>query len=317
MTTSRDARELGQFIPLHYHYNMLQETARMQGFKDALQYAVPPDAKVLELGGGTGVLSFFAAQKASKVYCVERNPELVATAKRLLALNANGHKVEVIQADAFDYLPPEPVDVVICEMIHVAMLREKQIPVISQFKERYLKKFGGKLPVFVPEACIQAVQPVQQSFVFEDYYAPVILFQNPIATQPSTVELADPAMYQLFSYDGALSDLIQWHGAITIQHDGELNALRFITKNILAIVVGEQRTIDWHSQYLVVPLPAPMAVRAGEVIEVAFSYGAGAGFDALTDSLHVSLRSDETTTGNWFGEQVSAEPRVEFRATAV
>src|SRR3569832_1422537 len=223
MTRHRDA-ELGQFIPLHYHYNMLNDTARMHGFKAAIDHAVHPGARVLELGGGTGVLSYFAAQKASKVWCVERNPELAHTARAILALNRNGHRVEENKADAFDYLPPEPVDVVICEMIHVAMLREKQIPVISAFKQRYLEKFGGPLPRGIPEALIQAVQPVEQSFEFEGYFAPTILFQDPAAMQPKTRELAAPAVYQLLSYEHELPRHCTSNGTIRIAQAGSLNA---------------------------------------------------------------------------------------------
>ena len=47
---------LGQFIPVHYHHNMLMDQNRMHNFKSAIHYAVHPGAKVLELGGGTGVL---------------------------------------------------------------------------------------------------------------------------------------------------------------------------------------------------------------------------------------------------------------------
>ena len=46
--------------------------------------------RVIELGGGTGVLSFFAAQKAAKVYCVEYNPDMVREARKFLAMNPNG-----------------------------------------------------------------------------------------------------------------------------------------------------------------------------------------------------------------------------------
>lgn len=80
------------------------------------------------------MLSFFAAQRATKVWCVEYNPEMVQIARHILAMNLGGERVEVIEANAIDYLPPEPVDVVICEMLHVGMLREKQIPVIESFK---------------------------------------------------------------------------------------------------------------------------------------------------------------------------------------
>jgi len=280
--------ELGQFIPLHYHYNMLNDRERMLGFKAAVDCAVRPGAKVLELGGGTGVLSFFAAQKASKVWCVECNPELAATARAILAMNANGDKVEIIEADAFAYLPPEPVDVVICEMIHVAMLREKQIPVIASFKERYLEKFGGPLPIFIPEALIHAVQPVQQSFDFDGYYAPAILFQDPTTVHAKTLELAQPTAYQLLSYQDALPMTCAWDGQVAADQAGTLNALRFITKNILAIVADEQRAIDWFSQYLIVPLASPLAVEAGEQIQISFSYAAGASFAALTSLLKVA-----------------------------
>ena len=87
MSTLKDKMELGQFIPLHYHYNMLNDNARMSSFKEALECVVTPGSRVLELGGGTGVLSFFAAKNAGKVWCVERNPELVHEARRILALS--------------------------------------------------------------------------------------------------------------------------------------------------------------------------------------------------------------------------------------
>ena len=65
--------------------------------------------------------------------------------------------------------------------------------------------------------------------------------------------------------------------------------MRFVTKNILTIAVAEQRTIDWFSQYLIVPLTEPLIVETGEGIAVEFSYPAGASFSALTSTLKVSL----------------------------
>lgn len=282
MNLPQDQLEIGQFIPLHYHYNMLNDSARMTGFKAAIEHAVKPGARVLDLGGGTGVLSFFAARNAARVWCVEKNPELVREARRILPLNPHSERIEVVEADAFDYLPPEPVDVVICEMIHVAMLREKQISMIASFKERYLRKFGGPLPVFVPEALIQAVQPIEQRFDFSGYYAPTILFQHPTAIQPDTRELGEPAIYQSLCYDGALPESCAWDDVITTHTAGRMNALRFITKNILAIQVAEQRTIDWINQYLILPLKNPLSVQAGDRIQVRFSYRPGDSFAALS-----------------------------------
>lgn len=288
MSTLKDKMELGQFIPLHYHYNMLNDNARMSGFKEALEYVVTPGSRVLELGGGTGVLSFFAAKNAGKIWCVERNPELVREARRILALNPYSEKIEIVEADAMEYLPPEPVDFVICEMLHVGMLREKQIDVISSFKDRYRKKFN-KLPVFVPEALLQAVQPVQQNFDFYGYYAPTILFQDPSVLQSRTEELGDPTVYQLMSYSDPIPELFEWNGVMSVNVEGTLNAIRFITKNVLAIVLNEKRTIDWRMQYLILPLVKPISVKKDDKLNIGFSYKPGCPISELAESLKVNL----------------------------
>jgi predicted RNA methylase len=267
--------ELGQFIPLHYHYHMLRDRARMSGFRRAIAASVLPGAKVLEFGGGTGVLSFFAAQQASHVWCVERNPELVNEARRLLPRNPSTERIEVIHGDAFEYLPPERVDVVICEMLHVGLLREKQLAVIKAFKERYSQRFPGPLPVFIPEAVLQAIQPVQQSFDFEGYYAPTSLFQDPVINHPDTLELGAPVIYQQLTYESAFDLSCEWSGLLPITTAGKVNGLRIITKNILAILLDSRSTIDWHNQYLIVPLEKEFLVRTGDNVHVAFTYTAG------------------------------------------
>ena len=280
---------LGQFIPVHYHHNMLMDQNRMHSFKNAIHYSVFPGAKVLELGGGTGVLSFFAAQNASKVYCVEFNPDMVTEARRFLAMNPHGDRVEVIHADAFDYLPPEPVDVVICEMIHVGMLREKQVEVIESFKRRYLARFGGPLPLFMPEAVIMAAQPIQQDYDFDGFYAPIVQFQETGVVQPGTVELSQPAVYSILDFSQPVDSLIGWEGSVLVEQDGTLNAMRFVTKNVLAIVQEQATTIDWLNHYMTLPLYQPLAVKAGDLLRIAFAYRAGGSIPSLQASIQCEL----------------------------
>jgi predicted RNA methylase len=280
---------LGQFIPVHYHHNMLMDQNRMHGFKSAIFHAVKPGAKVLELGGGTGVLSFFAAQAASKVYCVEFNPDMVREARKFLAMNENGHKVEVIHADASEYLPPEPVDVVICEMIHVGMVREKLVEVIESFKRRYLARFGGPLPVFLPEAVIMAVQPLQQEYDFEGFQAPIVQFQATNAVYPGTVELAQPAVYSILDFKQPVDSLIAWEGRFQVEKTGRLNALRFITKNVLYIIEEQGTTVDWLNHYMMLPLARPLDVRAGDVVQVSFAYRCGGSIPSLEASIRAEL----------------------------
>ena len=286
---------LGQFIPVHYHHNMLMDQNRMHGFKSAINYAVKPGAKVLELGGGTGVLSWFAAAKASKVYCVEFNPDMVMAARKMLSMNPNGHKVDVVHADAFEYLPPEPVDVVICEMIHVAMLREKQVEVMESFKRRYLARFGGPLPVFLPEAVIMAVQPLQQDYDFEGFYAPIVQFQETNVHTPGTFELAPAAVYSILDFSQPTDTAIAWQGRFVIDKAGSVNSLRFVTKNVLAVVPEENSTIDWLNHYMSLPLSQPVQVNAGDVIQVSFHYRAGGSIPSLEAAIRVDVVSELAT----------------------
>lgn len=281
---------LGQFIPLHYHHNMLKDANRMGAFKAAIDHAVFAGAKVLELGGGTGALSCLAASRADKVWCVEFNPDLVAESRRLLALNRDGRKVEVVHADAFEYLPPEPVDVVICEMVHTAMLREKQVEMIESFKSRYRGRYGAALPTLIPEAVVMAVQPLQQNYDFFGFHAPIIQFQRGRQAPDDTVELAPPQTYSLLDFTASTGPDIAWEGTFALERDGTVNALRFITKNVLAVVPERSATIDWFIDHLVLPLERPVACRAGDALDVSFRYRAGGPIRALERSLVATRR---------------------------
>ena len=302
MLTESEAehRYLGQFIPLQYHHSMLMDTNRMENFRAAIDLVVFPGAKVLELGGGTGVLSWFAAAKASKVWCVEMNPELVTESRKLLANNPHGHKVEVVRANAFDYLPPEPVDVMICEMIHVAMLREKQIEMVESFKHRYLARFSGPLPVMVPTAVLMAVQPLQQNYHFHGYHAPIIQVQELSGNAPDTIELAAPAMYSTMDFTQSNSLDIAWEGSFVIAQDGTVNALRFVTKNILAMVPEKSSSINWLNRYMAFPVALPVDVKSGDVLRARFHYCAGGLLASLTDTLQVEVekRTDVLSMNN-------------------
>lgn len=276
-------------IPIQYHFNMLSDGARMDGFHRAIQLAVRPGMKVLDLGGGTGVLSWFAAsQGAERVWCVEKLPEMAAAARAALDANEGGERVTVVNADADEFLPPEPVDVVLCEMLHTGLLREKQLQVIGSFKRRYLERFGGALPRFVPEATLQAVQPVQQDFEYFGYRTATPIFQDARCAQPRTVELGPPLLFQSFTYDGPLPARCTLRAPVSIALDGVLNAVRVVTKNVLAIDAATGQTADWIMGYLVVPTPSPMLVHAGDSPTVAFDYRPGDELAALLATLDTS-----------------------------
>lgn len=275
---------LGQFIPLHYHFNMLRDQHRMLPFREAIDLTVPDGGVALELGGGTGVLSWFAAQKADRVYCVERNPALVRAAQSFLANNLRGDRVTVVQADAMTYLPPEPVDVVICEMLHVGMIREKQLEVIHSFKDRYRQRFGPKMPRFIPDTTVLAIQPIQQNFCFSGYTATVPLFE-PIGPHMKDSWLADPFFYGTIDYHADIPLAFRVSTQLTIQTDGLFNAVSLLTNNFLAFVLNERRAVTWLMNSLILPIARPVPVRGGDKVSIEFSYSAGGSIESLQESI--------------------------------
>ena len=267
---------------------MLLDERRLKAFEAAISYHVKPQMRVLELGAGTGILSFLAARQGGLVECVERNGEVAAAAQAFL--KANGClDTKVIVGDAFDHLPEAPVDVVICEMLHAALLREQQIPVLASFKRRYEERFPeSPLPVFIPEAAILAAQPVQRDFTFLGYKAPVPIFTDPYAVDPAIVELATPVIYSTFQYKDPLPLDFTWSGNTEMTASGEFSAMRFVTKNIVGIFLEENSTADWHNQYLIVPVPRPCQVRKGDIVRITFSHRAGGSVADLMENIEIS-----------------------------
>jgi predicted RNA methylase len=282
---------LGQYIPLIYHYNMLQDDDRMRAFQAAINLLVKPGMHVLELGGGTGVLSSFAARRGATVTCVERNPELVDCATEFIRLNDLDHQIAVVGADAATYVPNRPVDVVICEMLHVGLLREKQAQVIDSFKRNYQEMFGRRLPVFIPEASILLAQPVEQSFDFYGYHAPLPMFHAPMLTQPRTTELAPLAAYSNISYDQEIPTQFDVDIAFIAEQPGTYNAIRLVTQNVLAIDLENSLAITWPNQCLVVPTATQVQCESQNKLIVKFSYEAGASVESLMTNLMSHQRS--------------------------
>lgn len=284
-----EAAQLGQFIPLHYHGQMLANELRMAPFHEAIEKIVPVGSHVVELGGGTGVLSFFASKRAGRVTMVERLPHVAAAARRLLAANGVSEKVTVVECDARDFVPDEPADLVICEMLHSALLREQQIDVLQRFKAQHEARFGQPVPRIIPEASILAVQLVYQPYDFHGYYAPVPFFFEAGAVGASTVEMGQPMVYSVIEYARDLPELFSYAGLLTAERDGTVNALRFITKNPVGLFHEEGRSADWHLPYMSLPLAHPIAVTIGDSIHVSFQYEAGASIESLQTSIQTIL----------------------------
>jgi hypothetical protein len=134
-----------------------------------------------------------------------------------------------------------------------------------------------------------AVQPLQQDYNFSGFHAPIIQFQRVYAEHPGAIELAPPQNYSILDFSQPTSLEIEWQGNFKLAAGGTVNALRFITKNILAIDTVNSSTIDWLIDYLVLPLQQPVTAKAGDELQVSFRHLAGGSIRSLEKNMNAAL----------------------------
>lgn len=120
-----------------FPYMCLKDELRTLAFRDAIRAVVRPGDVVVDVGAGTGILSFFAAEAgAAAVHAVEIDPVSAAALRRSVALNpAVGDRVRVVEGDAAQADLP-PADVVVAEIIETGLLDEQQVPVLNALRAR-------------------------------------------------------------------------------------------------------------------------------------------------------------------------------------
>src|SRR5262249_32649891 len=126
-TTAQPSSYSFGFLRLVNHRAMLADAVRVGGFRKALESLVKKDDVVVDVGSGSGILSFFAARAgAAKVFGLETT-RLVDDARRLAQENRLDEVVEFIQCDAGALTPDKigtPADVLIGEWIGRFVLDE-------------------------------------------------------------------------------------------------------------------------------------------------------------------------------------------------
>ncbi|MBX3437432.1 MAG: class I SAM-dependent methyltransferase [Planctomycetaceae bacterium] len=92
----------GYFNHAEIHEKMLADRMRIESYFQAVSRHVRPDDVVVDLGTGTGILAFLAAQRgAAKVYAVEHSA-MIETAQHLA--EANGlRNVEFRRCNSKDF----------------------------------------------------------------------------------------------------------------------------------------------------------------------------------------------------------------------
>ena len=119
-----------------FPYMCLKDEVRTLAFRDAIRAAVRPGDIVVDVGAGSGILSFFAAEAgAARVYAVEIDPVSAAALRRSIEMNpAVADRICVVEGDAAVVDLPRSADVVVAEIIETGLLDEQQVPVLNALR---------------------------------------------------------------------------------------------------------------------------------------------------------------------------------------
>jgi len=126
--------------------NMLKDSVRTGTYNQAITMNTMDftDKVVMDLGAGTGILSFFAAQAgARKVYAIEAS-DMAKNARTLVEANDLSDRIEVVQEKLENLELPEKVDVIVSEPMGILLIHERMMEMYALARRRWLKP-GGKM----------------------------------------------------------------------------------------------------------------------------------------------------------------------------
>lgn len=174
-------------FPLILHLSMLQDTVRMEAYETAIAETVMAGDTVVDIGAGTGVLSFIASNYAPRrVVAIDKN-SLIHRAELVYKKNFDSNIVEFLKKDILgDDIERLDSDVAICELFGNFGIDENVIEVLARVRE-HLMKPGGKI---IPQDMSLVVCPVQCTSAYRE-----------VANWQSTMQGLDFSAFQELAYN--------------------------------------------------------------------------------------------------------------------
>jgi SAM-dependent methyltransferase len=142
---------------IEYHRSLLADELRTNAFREAIARSVKPGDVVLDIGCGSGVLSFFACEAGAKrVYAIDRGG-MAGVAQFLARHLGFDDRITVLRDESTSVELPELADVLITETLGVAGLDETILGSIVDARERLLRPNA----IIVPQRLALSIVPVE------------------------------------------------------------------------------------------------------------------------------------------------------------
>lgn len=261
-------------------FECLADVERTTRLIEAVEAAVRPGDRVLELGTGTGILSLAAARAGAEVVdAYELSDSTAAMARRNVAANGYASTVQVIEEDVTTCTFSGPYDVVIAELISVGLVEELLVPALNNLIGQRVLAPDVRV---IPASQSTFVELVEADFVFHGFELPMIQIEQTwqdrrIRNSLTPARLVSHPDFEAAARQGRLIDeRILAMVELEVVASGQANALRMTSVSHLTRGIDSGWTQCMNSP-AVIPI-AEREVKIGTTLEVDLSYRMGGGF---------------------------------------
>ncbi len=130
------------------HEQLVLDKVRCDAYRDAIHRTVKPGNVVVDLGAGTGLLSFFALEAGARhVHAIEVSP-IAKVAAELISANNFRDRITLHRKNSKNVRLPERCDVLLTETLSSFCFdQENVIDIVADARQRFLKPGGLQIPV--------------------------------------------------------------------------------------------------------------------------------------------------------------------------
>ena len=133
------------FSDIFIHERIIADKVRMNSYARAIDKYIKKEDVVVDLGTGTGILSFFAAlNKSKKIYAIEHT-DIIEKAKFLANCN-NFKNIIFIKKKSKNFNISERIDLILHDQMGGFLFDEGMIDNVLDLRNRLLKQNGKILP---------------------------------------------------------------------------------------------------------------------------------------------------------------------------
>ncbi|KRY00867.1 Derlin-2 [Trichinella pseudospiralis] len=142
-----------------WHFRMLNDFQRNQAYCKAIQFVVCSDHgpvnSMLDLGCGTAIWSMVAAQAGvERIHACDSNVVMYHIARETLKRNGFQDRVQVTHAHSNELVLPEPVDLVVCELMDAGFYGEGIVETLYNCFGKSLINNSVDRQFFIPKGAV-------------------------------------------------------------------------------------------------------------------------------------------------------------------